>query len=110
MITIPAGNLICTINHSIIGSTTTFDNGGTISIYTDSNCQNRITSYSYDRSNSYKTATNNQSITLSGVSSDTVLYVQYVRDGIFDEYYYRSSFNLGNAVNGKLTIELEYVN
>lgn len=97
---IPQGNLICTINHSVWG----FAYGATISIYTDSNCQNRIATYSYGRSNSNKTATNSQSITLSGISSDTTLYVQYVRDG-----YYRASFTLGDAVNGMLNIELKYV-
>lgn len=104
---IPAGNLICTINHD--PGATTFSNGGTLSIYTDSSCQNRIATYSYGRSDSNKTATNNQPITLSGISSDTTLYVQYVRSEWWGSYTYRASFTLGDAVNGKLNIELKYV-
>lgn len=108
---IPAGNLICTINHNpgaLVGATT-FSNGGTLSIYTDSNCQNMIATYSYGRSDSNKTATNNQPITLSGISSDTTLYVQYVRSEWWGSLTYRASFTLGDAVNGKLNIELKYV-
>ena len=108
---IPAGNLICTINHDpgAMVDATTFSNGGTLSIYTDSNCQNTIATYSYGRSNSNKTATNNQPITLSGISSDKTLYVQYVRSEWWGSYTYRASFTLGDAVNGKLNIELKYV-
>lgn len=108
---IPAGNLICTINHDpgALVDATTFSNGGTLSIYTDSSCQNRIATYSYGRSDSNKTATNNQPITLSGISSDTTLYVQYVRSEWWGSYTYRASFTLGDAVNGKLNIELKYV-
>ena len=108
---IPQGNLICTINHDpgALVDATTFSNGGTLSIYTDSNCQNRIATYSYGRSDSNKTATNNQPITLSGISSDTTLYVQYVRSEWWGSYTYRASFTLGDAVNGKLNIELKYV-
>ena len=109
---IPQGNLICTINHDpgALVDATTFSNGGTLSIYTDSNCQNSIATYSYGRSNSNKTATNNQPITLSGISSDTTLYVQYVRSEWWGSYTYRASFTLSDAVNGKLNIELKYVN
>ena len=107
----PIGNLICTVNHDpgALVDATTFSNGGTLSIYTDSNCQNRIATYSYGRSDSNKTATNSQSITLSGISSDTTLYIQYVRSEWWGSYTYRASFTLGDAVNGKLNIELKYV-
>ena len=109
---IPKGHLIATIDDTIqgwFGSTTdvTFGSNGTIYIYSDINCTNEVGKYSYTRSNSYKTATNNSDITLSGISKDATVYIQYTYNYGYSSYNYRKSFKVSETLNETLTIKLD---
>lgn len=113
-ITIPAANLICTIDDKINWSDVKFANGGSITIYSDANYanyQNVLATYQYTRSNSNTTATNSAAIILSGVTANDILYVQYVHsDWSFsgsNTYNYRGQFKASDAISAKKTIELE---
>ena len=93
-ITIEKGKLIATITG------TTFDNGGTIYIYTTSNCSGTaLTNYKYTRGKNGNTnnakATNSSAITLEGVSSDTTLYICYTKNNT----KYTGSFKVSDATD-----------
>lgn len=110
---IPKGHLIATIDdtiQSMFGETdVTFGNNGTIYIYSDVNCTNEVGKYSYTRSNNNKTATNNSDITLSGISKDATVYIQYTYTYNFgySSYNYRKSFKVSETLNKTLTIKLD---
>ena len=110
---IPKENLIATIDdtiQSMFGETdVTFGNNGTIYIYSDINCTNEVGKYSYTLSNNNKTATNNSDITLSGISKDATVYIQYTYTYNFgySSYNYRKSFKVSDTLNKTLTIKLD---
>ena len=107
-VVIPKGNLSVTIDDTIQGimgnNTVTFNNSGTILIYSDKNYTTKVGEYKYTRSNGNKTATNADQITLTDVSEDDTLYIQYTYNSYWN---YRSSFKVSDALNKKITIELE---
>lgn len=105
ILTIPKGNLICTINDRVYNTAVTFANGGRIQIYSDGNYTNVLTEYSYTRSNNNKTAENNGVITIVGVSSDATLYIEYTYSSYY--YTYRNAVTASSVQNGKVQIELK---
>ena len=110
-VTIPKGNLVATLPNGNWNNPT-FASGGTISIYTSANSNNAIASYTYNRSNNNRTATNNVAIELNDISDpNTTLYIKYSYsvDNIWGgttTYTYVGSFTVGNARDGVVTITL----
>lgn len=107
ILTIPKGNLICTINDRVYNTAVTFANGGRIQIYSDGNYTNVLTEYSYTRSNNNKTAENNGVITIVGVSSDATLYIEYTYSSYYYTDTYRNAVTASSVQNGKVQIELK---
>ena len=96
---IPAGKLVMTLPSSSGWNSATFASGGTITMYTSNGTQ--IATYSYNRSNSNRTATNNAAIELTGVTGSTSVYVTYSVSSMWggSTTYKSPSFTINDATD-----------
>lgn len=91
---IPAGKLKMTLEGR---NTPTFSNGDTITMYTSNGTQ--VATYTYERSHSNRTATNNKIIELIGVTGTTWVYVTYSVNNFWggSTTYKSDNFTVDNA-------------